>query len=252
MILTTHPVYVATRILDALFLLHPKINILRTHTNSVRMERNHGQESEAYIMNTKHNEATSQGGDDPQLLNQWLCATASGDRAAFQKLYQHTSGPLYGLCLRILREEGRAQECVQDVFLTVWQKAASFAPDRAQPMTWLAAIAHHRAISLLRRFNREVTTEDWADYLVLADNPTRAHDSVNDHSAHDWQLMDQDLLERCLNELRAEPRHAIHKAFWFGHTYQEIADELTTSLGTVKSWIRRALISLKSCLGLVN
>lgn len=216
------------------------------------MEPNHGQESEAFNMNTKQNGAATQGGHDPQLLAQWLQATASGDRAAFQKLYQHTSGPLYGLCLRILREEGRAQECVQDVFLTVWQKAERFDPDRAQPTTWLAAIAHHRAISLLRRFNREVTTEDWADYLVMAENPTRAHGDDSENTTQDWQLMDRDMLERCLNELRAEPRHAIHKAFWFGHTYQEIADELTTSLGTVKSWIRRALISLKSCLGLVN
>jgi len=212
----------------------------------------HGKKSEAINMNSKQNRSASQDRYDQELLAQWLLATANGDRSAFQKLYQHTSGPLYGLCLRILREEGRAQECVQDVFLTVWQKAERFDPDRAQPMTWLAAIAHHRAISLLRRFNREVTTDDWADYLVLADNPTREQSAAGEHSPEDWQLMDREVLERCLNELRAEPRHAIHKAFWFGHTYQEIADELTTSLSTVKSWIRRALISLKSCLGLVN
>ncbi|MBD3815891.1 MAG: hypothetical protein IE913_05470, partial [Halothiobacillus sp.] len=162
MIHTTQSVYVTTRILDALFLLHPRIDTLRKYTNAIRMELSHGKKSEAINMNSKQNRSASQDRYDQELLAQWLMAIANGDRSAFQKLYQHTSGPLYGLCLRILREEGRAQECVQDVFLTVWQKAERFDPDRAQPMTWLAAIAHHRAISLLRRFNREVTTDDWA------------------------------------------------------------------------------------------
>jgi RNA polymerase sigma-70 factor (ECF subfamily) len=207
-------------------------------------------------MSMKPNRSNKDRNQDDDQLTQWLQATAAGDRSAFQKLYQRTSGPLYGLCLRILKEEGRAQECVQDVFLAVWQQAGRFDPARAQPMTWLAAIAHHRAISLLRRFNREITTADWADFLALADAPLLSPEGHQggsvDGDPHDWQLMDREAMTRCLEALRAEPRQAIHRAFWFGHTYQEIADELSTSLSTVKSWIRRALINLKSCLGLVN
>lgn len=193
-------------------------------------------------------EARAQAQDEA--LVRWLAATAQGDHAAFSALYQATAGRLYGLSLRILHEEGRAQECVQDVFLAVWQQASRFDAARARPMTWLAAIAHHRAISLLRRFDRELTAPDWADFLLQAEIPDDAEPSRLGQPEQDWQLLDAGALDRCLQQLRAEPRQAVQHAFWFGQTYQEIADELSLSINTVKSWIRRALAELKTCLGL--
>lgn len=187
---------------------------------------------------------------ESERLTLLLQATSSGDRSAFERLYAATSGRLYGLCLRILREEGRAQECVQDVFLTVWEKAAQFDPRRASAMSWLAAITHHRAISLSRRFTRELTADDWADFLAHADVPDRADLPDRDHHApdHDWHLLNPRLLALCLEALREEPRQAVQQAFWMGLTYQEIAEKLTAPLNTVKSWIRRALSELKQCI----
>ncbi|OYV45596.1 MAG: hypothetical protein B7X12_08270 [Halothiobacillus sp. 20-53-49] len=184
-------------------------------------------------------------------LPDWLAACAAGDRAAFNQLYQATSGRLYGLCLRILREEGRAQECLQDVFLAVWQQAGRFDPARASAMTWLAAITHHRAISLSRRFTRELTADDWTEFLAHAERPDRVDLPDTDQHApdHDWHLLDRTRLQECLDALRAEPRTAVQYAFWQGDTYQEIADKLATSLNTVKSWVRRALAELKTCIG---
>ncbi|WP_407275971.1 sigma-70 family RNA polymerase sigma factor [Halothiobacillus sp. DCM-1] len=191
----------------------------------------------------------TRGDPRDESLLRWLAATADGDQAAFAALYQATAGRLYGLCLRILHEEGRAQECLQDVFLAVWQQAGRFDAARARPMTWLAAIAHHRAISLLRRFDREITAPDWAEFLLRAEVPDDAEPSQRAQPEQDWQLLDAAALDRCLQRLRAEPRQAVQHAFWFGQTYQEIADELALSINTVKSWIRRALAELKSCLG---
>ncbi len=195
-------------------------------------------------------ELSAQATDRDASLARWISATAQGDHAAFSALYQATAGRLYGLSLRILHEEGRAQECVQDVFLAVWQQASRFDPERARPMTWLAAIAHHRAISLLRRFDRELTAPDWADFLMQAEIPDDAEPSRRGQPEQDWQLLDAGALDRCLHQLRAEPRQAVQHAFWFGQTYQEIADELSLSINTVKSWVRRALAELKTCLGL--
>lgn len=193
---------------------------------------------------------TARADDRDEVLVRWLSAIGRGDHAAFTALYEATAGRLYGLSLRILHEEGRAQECVQDVFLAVWQQAGRFDPARARPMTWLAAIAHHRAISLLRRFDRELTAPDWADFLLQAEIPDEAEPSRRGQPEQDWQLLDAAALDRCLQQLRAEPRQAVQHAFWFGQTYQEIADELSLSINTVKSWIRRALAELKTCLGL--
>ncbi len=189
--------------------------------------------------------------DADALLPHWLASCANGDRAAFNRVYQATSGRLYGLCLRILREEGRAQECLQDVFLAVWQQAGRFDPARATAMTWLAAITHHRAISLSRRFTRELTADDWTEFLAHAEQPDRADlpDAAQHAPDHDWHLLDRKRLQECLDLLRDEPREAVQYAFWQGDTYQEIADKLATSLNTVKSWIRRALVELKSCIG---
>src|SRR3989442_310912 len=79
-----------------------------------------------------------------------LVRVAGGDRAALRLVYQDTSAKLFGVCLRILKDRGEAEDVLQDVYVTVWRKAGSFDPARASPITWLVAIARNRAIDRLR------------------------------------------------------------------------------------------------------
>src|SRR5579864_2352165 len=79
-----------------------------------------------------------------------LARVAGGDRAALQIVYQDTSAKLFGVCLRILNDRSEAEDVLQEVYLTVWRKAASFDPARASPITWLVAIARNRTIDRLR------------------------------------------------------------------------------------------------------
>src|SRR5512144_3433235 len=79
-----------------------------------------------------------------------LSRVASGDRAALRVVYQATSAKLFGVCLRILKDRSEAEDVLQEVFVTVWRKAASFDPGKASPITWLVAIARNRAIDRLR------------------------------------------------------------------------------------------------------
>src|ERR1700704_496904 len=79
-----------------------------------------------------------------------LARVAGGDRAALQIVYRDTSAKLFGVCLRILNDRSEAEDVLQEVYLTVWRKAASFDPARASPITWLVAIARNRSIDRLR------------------------------------------------------------------------------------------------------
>src|SRR3954463_9126132 len=79
-----------------------------------------------------------------------LARIPSGDSAALQTVYRLTSAKLFGVCLRILGERGAAEDVLQEVYLTVWNRAGTFDPGRASPITWLATIARTRAIDRLR------------------------------------------------------------------------------------------------------
>src|SRR6201999_2435549 len=79
-----------------------------------------------------------------------LARVAAGDRAALRIVYQDTSAKLFGVCLRILNDRSEAEDVLQDVYVTVWRKAATFDAARASPITWLVAIARNRSIDRLR------------------------------------------------------------------------------------------------------
>ena len=165
-----------------------------------------------------------------------------GDRAALQTVYRLTSAKLFGVCLRILGEHGEAEDVLQEVYVTVWRKAADFDASRASPMSWLIAIARNRSIDRLRasRASRNMdaidpATSDIPDTAVRADV---ALESAQEHAK----------LHGCLEGLAAHERDALRGAFFDGSTYEDLAVRMRVPLGTMKSWIRRAMFKLKACL----
>lgn len=166
-------------------------------------------------------------------------AVADGDRAALSTLYQRTSAKLYGICARLLPSEAEAQEVLQDVYLTVWQKAGRFDAAKASPITWLAVLARNKAIDRLRV--RRVAT----DPLDAADAVADAGDSAFDLVA---RAEEQARLAGCLDELDEKQRAMIRAAFLDGASYPELAQREAVPLGTMKSWIRRGLLRLRVCL----
>jgi RNA polymerase sigma-70 factor (ECF subfamily) len=170
-----------------------------------------------------------------------LARIPAGDRAALQTVYRLTSAKLFGVALRILGERSEAEDVLQEVYVTVWRKAADFDTGRASPMTWLIAIARNRAIDRLRatrqsrHMDRMDIASDVADSAPLAD---KALESAQDHAR----------LHGCLDGLEPRERAALRGAFFDGNTYEDLAARMKVPLGTMKSWIRRAMIKLKSCL----
>ena len=181
-------------------------------------------------------------------LSDLLARAGLGDRAAFGLLYERTSGHLYAVVLRIQRDRAAAEDLLQEVYVNVWKAAAGFDAARAQPMTWLTSIARNRAIDSLRR---QATQPQ-----LQSSTPDDEHDDVVEGRA-DEAPGPLDLLGRasearelnaCLQHLSPPQRQSVAMAFFDGLTHAEIAEHLREPLGTVKSWVRRALNSLRSCL----
>ena len=172
-----------------------------------------------------------------QQLQDLLARCAVADQAALQRLYQLASPILFACLTRILRRKALAEEALQDVFVSIWQRAAQFQASRGRPMAWMVSIARYRAIDLLRH-------ERLAP-VPVPDLPERS-DPV-EASADEW-VPAPGLLERCLGLLTEQQRHCLQLAFVGGSSHEDIARLTGNPLGTVKSWIRRGLQSLRQCL----
>ena len=170
-----------------------------------------------------------------------LARIPAGDRAALQTVYRLTSAKLFGVALRILGERSEAEDVLQEVFVTVWRKAADFDADRASPMTWLIAITRNRAIDRLRASRQSRRAEPIEAASGLADAGPGAESALASAQEHAR-------LYGCLGELAERERAALRGAFFDGNTYEDLAERMNVPLGTMKSWIRRAMIKLKACL----
>src|SRR5438132_554501 len=168
-------------------------------------------------------------------LSAALARVAGGDRAALRIVYQDTSAKLFGVCLRILNDRSEAEDVIQDVYLTVWRKAASFDPLRASPITWLVAIARNRAIDRLRASGATRRMEP----IENAEDVQDAGPSALERVAAGQE---QARLAGCMGELEDRHAAAIRAAFLDGITYEDLAARMRVPLGTMKSWIRRGLL----------
>lgn len=177
--------------------------------------------------------------DSPELA--WLLRVADGDRKAFEQLYQATAARLLGVCLRVLPDRAEAEDVLQDVYVAVWRRAPQFSPEKSSAMTWLAAIARHRAIDRLRATPALVTRQA-IDLADLEDDPESAPGARAEADSERSQL------ERCLGQLDARRRSLIRTAFFEGITYEDLAQRTGSPLGSIKSWIRRGLLQLRACL----
>jgi RNA polymerase sigma factor (sigma-70 family) len=169
-----------------------------------------------------------------------LGAVAGGDRDALQIIYQTTSAKLYGVCLRILNDTAEAEDVLQEIYLTIWRRAGAFEPERGlSPITWLVAIARNKSIDRLRSTARPRALRPIEEAASIADDgpaPSQGVERADEAAA----------LGRCMGEL--DPKHAVRTAFFEGVTYEALAARIDAPVGTVKSWIRRSLQRLRTCL----
>lgn len=176
---------------------------------------------------------------DPFDYDDALEACARGERFALRAIYERESRWLLGVAQRIVRDRTLAEDILQDAFLQIWQKAGSFKRQLGSGRGWIYTLVRHRALDEVRRQGREQPVGD--ELTMLMDAAGASHDDPMAGQA-------TRALNRCMDQLEPRKRAFIAYAYVEGWTHDQISERLTVPLGTVKSSIRRALLSLKECL----
>lgn len=167
--------------------------------------------------------------EDTELLSR----VGQGDENAMESVFRRYSGPVYSVALRILHDSGQAEDVMQEIFLKLWRRPAAFVQTRGSLGAWLVVVTRNRAIDYLRR--RKLT--DSVDDVVLA-SPVNVSDEAERNA-----MMEK--VRGVLANLPQEQRKSLELAYFEGLTHAEIASRTGDPLGTVKTRIRQALISLR-------
>ena len=173
-------------------------------------------------------------------LGALLAEVARGDGPAFEAVYDHVSGPVFGLVRSVLRDPAQSEEVTQEVLLDVWRTAARFDASRGSAIAWVMTLAHRRAVDRVRSARAAAEREERAAVAVTA-----ADDVAEEAVAR----LEREQVRRCLDSLTSLQREAVTLAYYGGYTYKQVAGLLGVALGTVKTRMRDGLIRLRDCLG---
>jgi len=178
---------------------------------------------------------------EPQLDVELLHAVARGDEEALARLYDQYRVILFSMLVRILKSREEAEDVLQEVFLQVWKRAKDFDTERGRPFTWLVTLTRSRAIDRIRQLGARQRLADSA-----AQNPANEASDAATDTLHSEQ---REIVTRALAELPEEQRRTLNLAYYEGLTQSEIAEQLGTPLGTVKTRMRTGMIKLRELLG---
>ncbi len=190
-----------------------------------------------------HNARMSAQPDD--LLMALIDRVAQRDETALKALYDLTSSKLYGLSMRVVGKSEWAEDALQETFLQVWRSAGDYRAALSPPMAWLGLIVRSRSLDCLRRRNAERAhlTDEIDDAMadtVEGDSPNPMDTTLASQQA--WAL------HQCLAKLENRQREVVSLAYLRDLSHSELAEQLSLPLGTVKTWIRRGLDQLRTCM----
>lgn len=169
---------------------------------------------------------------------------ANRDRKAFEELYQLTSRKMFAVALRIVREPGLAQDVLQDAYIRLWRYAHTFNNKLSAPETWLHQVVRNRALDLIAQQSHTINSISLDQFSDQDDEP---NDLV--FEAHSVSTDDKEtsrVMQACVQRLEGKYRQVLTLAYTHGMSHAEISEHLDVPLGTVKTWVRRGLIELKT------
>ena len=174
-------------------------------------------------------------------FNQLVAEMRAGRQQALEQLYEATVGKVFGLALRILRNQADAEEVVCDTYEQAWSQADRFDPTRANAIGWLMMLCRSRALDRLRKQRVDAGAVDVDAIAELADETPHSEELLS-------MLQEGTRVHIALSTLRPDRQRLLRMAFLKGMTHEEIAAETGIPLGTVKSHVRRALLEVRDAL----
>ena len=154
-----------------------------------------------------------------------LQRVAAGDRNAFSELYRRLQRPLFGYLMKLVREREMVEDVLNETMMEVWRQAGRF-EGRASVNTWVFSIAHHRAVSRLRK-RRETSLDEEQAATIEDDAPTPDQNAMSGDMSR--------LIATLMEQLSFEHREILHLAYYQEFSVQEIADALDLPANTVKT-----------------
>lgn len=162
-------------------------------------------------------------------------------QAALAEAYRRHAGAVFGLARRLLNDQARAEDVVQEVFVRLWNQPDRFDPDRGSLRSYLLTMAHGRAIDLIRSDTSRRKREE-REAREISDQANSGYDISHEV----WDMALAGHVRDALDALNEGERQAIQLAYFGGRTYREAAEELGVAEGTAKSRIRSGLKRLRA------
>lgn len=181
---------------------------------------------------------------DSQLV-QLLERVAMADESALRELYDATSSKLYGVAVRVVTNREWAEDVLQEGFLNIWRIAGDYKSSLSPPMAWMALVVRSRGLDFLRR-----RASDRADVMQELDEVISDTVAGNSPNPLDTTLASEQAwaLHQCLSKLENKQREVVSLAYLRDMSHNELSEQLKLPLGTVKTWIRRGLEQLRTCM----
>ena len=172
---------------------------------------------------------------------EWIARMVCGDETGMGLLYDATLGHVYGVAMRVTRDQDAAEDVAAETYLQAWQQAGRYDGERGTPLAWLLNMARSRALDYLRRRGPAM-----ADSMELVDEQhLHQHAGEDDPLSLVMVLQRETHLRAAITQLSPVAQQLLGLAFFRGLSHGEIADLTGMPLGTVKSHLRRALDALR-------
>ncbi len=174
--------------------------------------------------------------DETIILEGLLQRVGARDRKAFASLYEQTSSRLYGVLMRILSDERDASDVLQEVYVSIWNRAGQFDPAKGKPLAWMGVITRNAAIDAIRRRRPGHVSDE---------NCHELEDGGRSPLEQLQQTMLRRAVQRDLETLPAKQRDALRMYYLEERSLNEVAEIMNAPVNTAKSWVRRGIANLQ-------